>query len=105
MTGELQTELDYAPVFGLHAKSMVIDGKTTVIGTFNLDPRSANLNTECIVIVDSDKISQGVLKGMDIEFMPENSWETTLDFNPDSEVSNYKRLKTWTRKILPKAIL
>lgn len=42
---------------------------------------------------------------MEIEFKPENSWETTLDFNPDSEVSNYKRLKTWTRKILPKAIL
>ena len=105
MTGELQEKLDYKPTFGLHAKSMVIDNKTTVIGTFNLDPRSANLNTECIVIVDSEKISKGVLKGMEIEFKPENSWETTLDFNPDSEVSNYKRLKTWTRKILPKAIL
>ncbi|WP_245925715.1 phospholipase D family protein [Algibacter marinivivus] len=105
MTGELQEELEYTPIFGLHAKSMVIDGKTTVIGTFNLDPRSANLNTECIVVVDSEKISEGVLKGMEIEFQPENSWETTLDFNPDSEVSNYKRLKTWTRKVLPKAIL
>lgn len=105
MTGELQKELDYKPTFGLHAKSMVIDHKTTVIGTFNLDPRSANLNTECVVIVDSEKISEGVLKGMEIEFKPKNAWETTLDFNPDSEVSNYKRLKTWTRKILPKAIL
>ncbi len=105
MTGELQAELAYAPIFGLHAKSMVIDKKTTVIGTFNLDPRSANLNTECIVIVESKKVSDGVLKGMEIEFKPENSWETTLDFNPDSEVSNYKRLKTWTRKIIPKSIL
>ncbi|MGB5419226.1 phospholipase D family protein [Algibacter sp.] len=105
MTGELQSELDYQPTFGLHAKSMLIDGKTTVIGTFNLDPRSANLNTECIVVVDSKKVSEGVLKGMEIEFKPENSWETTLDFNPDSEVSNYKRLKTWTRKVIPKAIL
>ena len=105
MTGELQAELEYAPIFGLHAKSMVIDGKTTVIGTFNLDPRSANLNTECIVVVDSEKISEGVLNGMEIEFKPENSWETTLEFNPDAEVSNYKRLKTWTRKILPKSIL
>lgn len=105
MTGELQEELEYTPIFGLHAKSMVIDGKTTVVGTFNLDPRSANLNTECIVVVDSEKISGGVLKGMGIEFKPENSWETTLNFNPDSEVSNYKRLKTWTRKVLPKAIL
>jgi len=105
MTGELQETLQHKPIFGLHAKSMVIDGHITVIGTFNLDPRSANLNTECVVIVKSDKISGGVLKGMEVEFKPENSWETTLEYNPDSEVSNYKRLKTWTRKIIPKEIL
>ena len=105
MTGELQDVLQYTPIFGLHAKSMVIDNKTTVIGTFNLDPRSAHLNTECIVIVNSEKISAGVLKGMETEFQPENSWETTLDFNPDDQVSSYKRLKTWTRKVIPKAIL
>ncbi|WFO16115.1 phospholipase D family protein [Cellulophaga baltica 4] len=105
MTGELQEKLDYTPIFGLHAKSMVVDHKTTVIGTFNLDPRSANLNTECVVIVTSEKISKGVLSGMEEEFKSENSWETTLDFNPDSEVNKYKRLKTWTRKLIPKEIL
>ncbi|MBO0589994.1 phospholipase D family protein [Cellulophaga sp. E16_2] len=105
MTGELQEKLDYTPIFGLHAKSMVVDHKTTVIGTFNLDPRSANLNTECVVIVSSEKISKGVLSGMEEEFKPENSWETTVDFNPDAEVNNYKRLKTWTRKLIPKEIL
>ena len=105
MTGELQLKLKHKPIFGLHAKSMVIDGITTVIGSFNLDPRSANLNTECIVVVNSKKISEGVLKGMEEEFKPENSWETTMTFNPDSEVGKYKRLKTWTRKVIPKKIL
>lgn len=105
MTGELQEKLNHKPIFGLHAKSMVIDEKITVVGSFNLDPRSANLNTECIVVVHSDKISRGVLNGMEIEFKPENSWETTLEYNPDLEVTRYKRLKTWTRKILPKSIL
>lgn len=105
MTGELQKTLDHQPIFGLHAKSMVIDGKITVIGTFNLDPRSANLNTECVVIMHSEEVSTKVLKGMEIEFNPENSWETTLEFNPDSEVNKAKRIKTWTRKILPKDIL
>lgn len=105
MTGELQEKLDHKPIFGLHAKSMVIDNKITVIGTFNLDPRSANLNTECIVILNSKKISEGVLKGMEEEFKPENSWETTLKYNPDSEVNQFKRLKTWTRKVIPKEIL
>lgn len=105
LTGELQAELNHTPIFGLHAKSMVIDDSITVVGTFNLDPRSANLNTECLVIVGSKKVAKGVLEGMEIEFLPENSWETTVDFNPDSEVGKYKRLKTWTRKIIPKEIL
>lgn len=105
MTGALQEKLDFTPIFGLHAKSMVVDGKVAVIGTFNLDPRSANLNTECVTIIRSKKIASGVLSGMEVEFNPENSWETTLNFNPDSEASKSKRIKTWTRKIVPKKIL
>jgi putative cardiolipin synthase len=105
MTGALQTKLNYAPIFGLHAKSMVIDGKITVIGTFNLDPPSANLNTECVTIIYSDKITEGVLKGMNVEFKPENSWQTTVDYNPDSEAGFKKQAKTWTRKVVPKDIL
>ncbi len=105
MTGELQKTLDHKPIFGLHAKSMVVDGKVTVIGTFNLDPRSANLNTECVTVIHSEEVSKGVLQGMEEEFKIENSWRITLDYNPDSEVGKIKRVKTWTRKILPKGIL
>lgn len=105
MTGELQQTIDFKPIFGLHAKSMVIDGNITVIGTFNLDPRSANLNTECITVIHSEKVAQGVLSGMETEFLPENSWQTTLTSNPDDEAGNMKQVKTWTRKILPKNIL
>jgi len=105
MTSELVDSLIEPPIFGLHAKSMVIDNSTTVIGTFNLDPRSANLNTECIVIVESDILTSFVLDGMNKDFNPENSWRVTEDYNPDLEVSKYKRIKTWTRKIIPKDIL
>lgn len=105
MTGDLQASIDYQPVFGLHAKSMVIDDRITVIGTFNLDPRSANLNTECLTIIYSEEVAKSVLLGMEEEFKPENAWETTLQFNPDGEVSKLKRVRTWTRKILPKDIL
>lgn len=105
MTGALQSEIDFTPIFGLHAKTMVIDKKITVIGTFNLDPRSANLNTECMAIMHSKNVAKAVLKGMEVEFKPENSWETTLTFNPDSKVSVKKRVKTWTRRLVPKDIL
>lgn len=105
MTGELHSTLEHQPIFGLHAKSMVIDGQIAVIGTFNLDPRSANLNTECVTIIHSKKVANKVLNGMEEEFKSENSWETTTKFNPDSEVGAGKRIKTWTRKVLPKDIL
>jgi putative cardiolipin synthase len=105
MTGALQEKINFTPIFGLHAKSMVVDSVITVIGTFNLDPRSANLNTECVAVIRSKQIAAGVLSGMEVEFQPENAWETTLNFNPDSEVANLKRVKTWTRKIVPKDIL
>lgn len=105
MTGELQKKMNFTPIFGLHAKSMVIDGNITVIGTFNLDPRSANLNTECFTVIHSAKITAGVTKGMEVEFLPENSWETTLQFNPDKEAGVTKRMKTMTKRVVPKNIL
>lgn len=105
MTGALAATLDHAPIFGLHAKSMVIDGHITVIGTFNLDPRSANLNTECVTVIRSDRIAAGVLEGMEVEFRPENAWETTLDANPDAHAGLGKRLKAWTRRVVPRSIL
>jgi putative cardiolipin synthase len=33
-----------APIFAINANTMVLDGDTHIIGTFNFDPRSANLN-------------------------------------------------------------
>ncbi|MBL7931952.1 MAG: phospholipase D family protein [Bacteroidia bacterium] len=105
MTGALQQKLNYAPVFGLHAKSMVVDGNITVIGTFNLDPRSSNLNTECITVICSAKVSRGVELEMDSEFLPENSWETTLDSNPDEKAGVKKRANAMIKKVIPNKIL
>ena len=105
MTSDLHQQPSHQPIFGLHAKSMVIDGHITVIGTFNLDPRSTHLNTECLFIVDSEQITHEVARGMEVEFGPQNSWHITSGFNPDDQVSKGKRIKTWTRKILPKSIL
>ena len=105
MTGELAKTLPHPPIFGLHSKSMVIDGHITVIGTFNLDPRSANLRTECIAVIYSDAIAAGVLAGMEVEFNPENAWETTLRSNPDARAGMVKRFKAWTRGVVPKRIL
>lgn len=37
----------------LHSKSIIFDDTITWIGSFNLDPRSLNLNTESVVIFDN----------------------------------------------------
>lgn len=105
MNKSLQEKLNYQPVFGLHAKTMVIDSEISIIGTFNFDPRSSNLNTECLTIIRSKKITKNILKGIEIEFLEENSWKTTYNYNPDQEASVITQLKTLGRGIVPKDIL
>ncbi len=105
MTGSLQGTLPTPPVFGLHAKSMVIDGHIAVIGTFNMDPRSANLNTECLTVIHSDRIAAGVGQRMREEFGPENAWETTRASNPDGKATARKRARVWLRRVIPRSIL
>lgn len=105
MTGALQKEINYSPIFGLHAKSMVIDQRIAIIGTFNLDPRSANLNTECMAVIYNGDIATRLQQAMQIDMLSENAWQTTLTFNPDSEAGWTKRFKVWMRGVVPKSIL
>lgn len=105
MTGALQKKMNYTPVFGLHAKSMVVDREISVIGTFNLDPRSANLNTECIAVIYDKRVSSELHDAMDEDMKPENAWQTTREHNPDEEAGWQKRTKVWFRGIVPKSIL
>lgn len=105
MTGALQKEMDYTPIFGLHAKSMVIDKEVAVIGTFNLDPRSANLNTECIAVIYDSIVADNLFDAMVEDMKPENAWHTTRAFNPDGEAGWWKQFSIWLRGVVPKSIL
>lgn len=89
------------PVFALHAKSLVIDSKTVYIGTFNLDPRSANLNTEVGILADNEELARQLTDSIERDIQPENSWRTSKDFNPDGEVSRGKRFRVWVNQLLP----
>ena len=92
---------DNDPIFALHAKSMVIDDKIVFVGTFNLDPRSANLNTEVGMLVASPELARQVTESIERDIAPGNSWQTTEDFNPDFVVSRGKRIRTWFNRLLP----
>ena len=105
MTGALQKKMNFTPRFGLHAKSIVIDGGIAVIGTFNLDPRSANLNTECVAVIHNKKIASNLFRAMEEDRKPENAWKISLTDNPDKEAGLGKRIKVWFRGIVPKKVL
>ncbi len=89
------------PVFALHAKSMVIDGKIIFIGTFNLDPRSANLNTEVGAMIESSELARQLTLSIERDIQPDNSWQISEDFSPDSEVDFGKRVHLWFDNLLP----
>lgn len=96
---------DSIPIFGLHAKTMVIDTVVAVIGTFNLDPRSSHLNTECLTVLRSRIVAAQVLESIETSFKSENSWPISHEFNPDSINSTSRRVGAWIRKVVPKSIL
>ena len=109
----LQTELaqriatnrEHRPVFALHAKTLVVDGKIAYIGTFNLDPRSENLNTEAGVIVRDPAFARAVAALIVNDIQPNNSWNAASD-DPDRFVSFAKRSRVRFWQLMPiKALL
>ena len=51
----------------LHAKLAVVDRKTIFIGSMNLDPRSATLNTELGVVIASPELASEMIRVIDID--------------------------------------
>jgi len=50
----------------LHAKTAVIDRRIIFVGTMNLDPRSANANTEIGVLIDNPALAKEMLRVINI---------------------------------------
>lgn len=88
------------PVFAIHAKTMVVDARHVYIGTFNLDPRSQNLNTEVGVILENQQIAQQVRKSIHQDMQPENSWNAGTD-KPDQYASSAKRKRVLFYQVTP----
>lgn len=89
------------PIFALHAKTMVIDGETLFVGTFNLDPRSANLNTEGGVLVRDRALAAQVEKQIEADMLPGNSWDAGRERGLRRGAGLGKRLKLWLFRFLP----
>lgn len=62
------------PHLCLHAKSLVVNERHTFIGSYNLDPRSANLNTEVGLLIDDPVVATLVRNDILRDCLPQNSW-------------------------------
>lgn len=65
----------------LHCKYFVIDGKTTLIGSPNLDPRSLYINTELLLRIEDESLSQYYLEHHNRFRCNTNSW--VVSWRPD----------------------
>ena len=48
-----------------HAKAITVDGRLAIVGSFNFDMRSAYLNNEMMIVVDSPVLTSQLNKYMD----------------------------------------
>ena len=87
------------PIFSVHAKTLVVDGKAAFIGTYNLDPRSQNLNTEVGVIVRDPALAAGIERSIEADMAPGNSWSAADD--PDRHASLANRSKVQALQKVP----
>lgn len=62
----------------LHAKTFSINDQQIYIGSFNFDPRSAELNTESGFVIDSPAMAQAVDE-MFIKRVPQTAYQVKLD--------------------------
>jgi putative cardiolipin synthase len=60
------TRASASPRWGVHSKRAVFDDHTVAIGTYNVDPRSANLNSELMVVCRGNReLAATVLMSID----------------------------------------
>ncbi len=90
----------------LHSKVAVIDGRWLVVGSFNLDPRSEQLNTELAVEIDSPELVAAEEAVMNAHLA--NSWRIDERGLPEGQTERFPgvpkskvRLLCWLRLLAP----
>jgi putative cardiolipin synthase len=63
----------------LHTKAAAFDRERAFVGSMNLDPRSARINTEIGLRIDCPAFAEAVAQALDRTAAPERSWALALD--------------------------
>jgi phosphatidylserine/phosphatidylglycerophosphate/cardiolipin synthase-like enzyme len=81
----------------LHAKTFVRDDAAVWIGSCNIDPRSARINSENAVIIHDGRFCREVAAQIRRDIRPENSW--TVGFS--SEAPTLSTIRELLQSVLP----
>jgi putative cardiolipin synthase len=76
-TGSSKARFGSGASSGLHAKTLAVDSRRIFVGSFNLDPRSARLNTEMGLVIGNPVLAQGLTRFFDVE-VPMLAYEVRL---------------------------
>ncbi|MDX1566000.1 MAG: phospholipase D-like domain-containing protein, partial [Phycisphaeraceae bacterium] len=63
-------------------KSMVVDHRIALIGSYNLDPRSGNLTTEIGVLIEDSKLARLLAADIRRDMHPRNSFYSAIGKKP-----------------------
>ncbi len=100
----------------LHAKTFTVDNQRLFVGSFNMDPRSAKLNTEMGLVIDSPELVGQLSTGLKDYYQTTTytvsltdgnlSWQTqengqTLTYDTEPNSSAMKRFFVWICALLP----
>lgn len=93
--------LSRGPKLTIHAKTYVVDGKITQIGSHNFDPRSAALNTECGLIIYDEAFAREVRADILRDTAHGNSWIVAKRIEQDNAVNYMSGLLGSLSNMLP----
>jgi putative cardiolipin synthase len=101
----------------LHTKAAVVDRERAFVGSMNLDPRSARINTETGLLIDCPAFAAQVAEALDRTAGPDAAWAVELDsdgrlrwidarratrtLRAEPEASFSRRLQAWIVRLLP----
>src|SRR5688572_2939116 len=81
----------------LHAKSIIVDGRVAMIGSYNIDPRSQYLNTEVMCVFADEEIARELQRSIDTHL--ENAW-TIHRTSRGPRISRAMSLRLWGARLL-----
>ncbi|MEQ8820447.1 MAG: phospholipase D family protein [Sumerlaeia bacterium] len=79
ITGPTSKTLTRSATIGVHAKTLLIDRQTAVIGSMNWDPRSLELNTEMAFQIQSPELAHDLYQVLRAAIQPPHAWRVARD--------------------------